>query len=146
MISYIISAYPTCAVTLYQVSGARVIRLLRRVIRRAPLRAKDPKSQGKMMKHLRESQQHTATSHMNSSSTLIAKLFRATPASETNVNHVKLTVFCVKDGAPILATDHPVYADVAKPMKQTCPVLYFVQMMFLTPTVCCRSRLDYSSF
>jgi hypothetical protein len=48
-----------------------------------------------MVKHLRESQQHTATCHMNSSSTLIAKLFRAPPASETCVNHVKLTVFGV---------------------------------------------------
>jgi hypothetical protein len=59
------------------------------------LRANEPKSEGKMVKHLRVSQQHTATCHMNSSSTLIAKLFRAPPASETCVNHVKLTVFGV---------------------------------------------------
>ena len=54
---------------------------------------------------------------MNSSLTLIAKLFHATPASETDVNHVKLTVFGVKDGAPILAADHPVHGDLAKPMQ-----------------------------
>jgi hypothetical protein len=110
------------------------------------LRVNDPKREGKMVKHLRDSQQHTATIYMNSSSTLIAKLFRATPASETYLNHVKLTIFGVKDGASMLATDHPVYADMAEPMKRTCSVFYFVQMMSLTPTVCCRSRLDSSSF
>ena len=34
------------------------------------------------------------------------------------VNHVKLTMFGVKDCAPILATNHPVYEDMAKPMKR----------------------------
>jgi hypothetical protein len=70
-----------------------------------------------MVKHLRESQQHTAISHMNSSSTLVATFFRTTPALETYVNHVKLTMFGVKDGAPILAADHPVHGDLAKPMQ-----------------------------
>jgi hypothetical protein len=73
----------------------------------------DTKSQTKMVKHLHESQEHTATSYMNLSSTLVAKIFRITPASdsETYVNHVKLTVFGVKDCAPIIAEDHPVYND-----------------------------------
>jgi hypothetical protein len=63
-----------------------------------------------MVKHLRESQQHwhTAISHMNSSSTLVTKFLRTTPASETYVNHVKVTVFGDNDDAPILAKDHPV--------------------------------------
>ena len=75
-----------------------------------------------MVKHLRESQQHTAISHMNSSSTLVAKFFRTTPASETYENHAKLTVLAVKDGASIRAEDYPVYADMTKPVKGVCSV------------------------
>jgi hypothetical protein len=35
---------------------------------------------------------------------------------------------------------------MANPMKRACSVLYFIQMMSLTPTVCCRSGLDCCSF
>jgi hypothetical protein len=52
------------------------------------LRANDPKSESNMVKHLHESQQHTATSHMNSSLTLDANFFHTTPASETYTNQV----------------------------------------------------------
>jgi hypothetical protein len=80
----------------------------------------------KAVQHLRQSQQHTATSHMNSSLTLVAKLFRQEPASETNVNHVKKIVFCVTDDAPNLAEDHPVHTDMAKTMKGNLCVLYVI--------------------
>jgi hypothetical protein len=67
--------------------------------------------------HLCQSQQHTATmtSHINTTLTLIAKLSRKTSAPETNVNHVKRTVFGVKDCTPILPVDHPI--DTAMALK-----------------------------
>jgi hypothetical protein len=90
---------------------------------------------------------HTVpTHHMKSTSTLVAKFSLQTPTSETYVNTVKLTVFGVKDGAPILAEDHPVNADMAKTMKCAFSMLCFIQMMSLTPTVCCHSLLDSCSF
>jgi hypothetical protein len=72
------------------------------------LRANDPKSEMKAVQNLLQSQHYTATSHMNSTSTLITKLSRQTLALETNVNHVKQTLFGVTDGVPILTEDHPV--------------------------------------
>jgi hypothetical protein len=67
------------------------------------------------VQHLRLSQQHTPTSQMSLTSTLalVAKFLRKTLASETYVNHVKLTVFSIKDCAPILAKDRPVYTAMA---------------------------------
>jgi hypothetical protein len=66
----------------------------------------------------------------------------------TTANHIKLSagVLGVEDGAPILAEDHPVYADMAKPMKRAYSVSDLIQMMSLTPTVCCRSLLECCSF
>jgi hypothetical protein len=104
------------------------------------LQADEPKSE---TQHLRSSQQHTATSHMNSTSTLVAKFLRQTSASETFVNHVKtvkLTVFGLRDGAPILAEDYPIYTAMAKPLKGACSTLYFIQIMSLTPNMCWSGR------
>jgi GTP cyclohydrolase III len=50
-----------------------------------------PKSKMKAVQHLRQSQEYTAISHMDLTSTLTVKLFRKTQASETNINHVKQT-------------------------------------------------------
>jgi lambda repressor-like predicted transcriptional regulator len=67
------------------------------------------------VQHLYLSPQHTATSQMSFTSTLalVAKFLRKTLALETYVNHVKLTVFSIKDSAPILAKDRPVYTAMA---------------------------------
>jgi hypothetical protein len=43
-----------------------------------------------------------------------------------------ISVFGVKDGAPILAEDHLVHVDIATPMKGVCSLLYFIQMISLT--------------
>ena len=77
------------------------------------LRQQDPKSEQKLVGHLRTSQQHTASGHMRSAATIVAKLFRQTPALEANVNHVKKAVFGVEGGGPILPVDHPVYTAMA---------------------------------
>jgi hypothetical protein len=68
------------------------------------------------------------------------KHWRQTQALETNMNHVKRTVFGVTDGAsilaedvtdsaPILAEDHPVYTAMAKIMKGARSILKFIQIM-----------------
>lgn len=100
------------------------------------LRQVDPKAELKLVAHLRASQQHTATSHMKSASTLIAKLFRQTPALESNVNHVKKAVFGVENGGPILSVDHPVCVAMAKLVKGASSILYFIPILSLTPAVC----------
>jgi hypothetical protein len=141
------------------ISGAHVIQRLQCVIRRT-----DPKSETQMMKHMRKSKQHTATSHMNSSLTLVgvvAKFFRTTPASETYLNHVKLTLFDVKDCAPILAEDHPVSADMTKPKKGVCsvlrklspnvkkiktPILHLAQLECARPSSVVIQHYDFDSF
>jgi hypothetical protein len=101
----------------------------------------------KAVQHLRQSR-YTVASRINSASTLIAKLSRQTLASKTNVNHVKINVFSFKDGAPILPVDHLVYTDMAETVKVTCCVVLYVifHSTSLTPTVCCRGRLDAYSF
>ncbi len=57
----------------------------------------------KAVQHLCSSQQHTAMHYMDSTSTLVTNVFRTQQASETYVKHVKRTVSCVADSAPILA-------------------------------------------
>ena len=70
--------------------------------------------------------------------------FRQTPASETNVNHVKRTVFCVTDGAPILAEDHNLYCHGQNHERSALYVKFHSDNVPLTPTAC--SRLDSCSF
>jgi len=111
------------------------------------LRQANHASELKVVQHLRAAQAHTATNHMNSASRLIAKLFRQTPALETNVNHVKKAVFGVENGGPILPVDHPVYIAMTKLVKGVSSILlHFIQILFLTPAVCWSRRLDACSF
>jgi hypothetical protein len=57
-----------------------------------------------------------------------------------------ITVFCVKDCAPILAEDHPVYVDMAKPMKGACSVLYFqVHPDDVSDNYCLLAQLGWGS-
>ena len=100
------------------------------------LRANDLKSEMTAVQHLHKSQQHTAANHMRLVSTLIAKLFRQTPETESNINHVKKTVFGVENGGPILPVEHPVYIAMAKLVKGASSILFFIPLLFLTPTVC----------
>jgi hypothetical protein len=131
-----------CAVTLYHVILHEVCQCHLRRTRYTTAAVRHtrhcwqmtPKMSWQMTPKMHKSQQHTATSHTNQSSTLIAKFFLTTPASETYINHVKLTVFGVKDCAPIPAEDYPVYADMAKPMKGACS----------DDALCCKSFLRTS--
>ncbi len=86
------------------------------------LRANDFKGEMKVVQYLRQpcracqSQQHTATSHMNSSVALVFKLSCQPLASETKANHVKRIILGVTDGATahIFAEDHPVSTRMAE--------------------------------
>lgn len=84
-----------------------------------------------VLRKLRAGHQHCAKFHHSRIARVISSLFRQT--SDPLVNYVKDKVFGVKDGAPILADDHPVIIHLQKGDDRDAPLLAMKRLSHKPP-------------
>jgi len=71
-----------------------------------------PKEERAVLTRILRSGQHAARKHRLGLAAIVRALFEQTPPSEADMLYIKETVFGVKEGAPIMASNHPAIVEL----------------------------------
>ena len=71
-----------------------------------------PKEERMVLTRILRTGQHAARKHRLNLAALVRALFEQTPPSEADMLYIKETVFGVKEGAPIMASNHPAIVEL----------------------------------
>ena len=78
------------------------------------LRANDPSSEMKVVRHLRQSHQHTFKDHFTRAALIVSNYFLE--STDNFTNYVRKSVFGI-EGKPIIQPNHPIYLEMVAATK-----------------------------